>query len=445
MQRLLILLFFVTLTSCAQQPASIQNPDQPLAFPGAEGFGKYTTGGRGGEVYVVNNLNDDGPGSLREAIRKKGPRIIVFSVSGTIALESPLKINNGDVTIAGQTAPGDGICIRNFPVSVSSGNVIIRYMRFRLGDEKAQQDDAIKGTDQNNVIIDHCSMSWATDECASFYRNKNFTLQWCIISESLNESVHAKGDHGYGGIWGGQGASFHHNLFANHTSRMPRFSGSSTTPNSPDELVDFRNNVIYNWRSNNSYGGEKGRYNVIANYYKPGPSTRSNKPWIINPSEPYGLFFISGNVLHGSEVISKDNRKGVKADRLDSLFASTPFPAEPIHEQSAEDALELVLKHAGASYKRDVIDARIVEEARTGISVYGKEKNGIIDSQKDVGGWPELKSAPAPVDTDQDGMPDAWERNNKLNPNDATDAAAHTLSKTYTNIEVYINNLTQPK
>lgn len=438
-------LIFLSATSCAQQPTAIQNPSQALAFPGAEGFGRYTTGGRGGKVYVVSNLNDDGPGSLREAIGMKGPRIIVFSISGTIALESPLKINNGDVTIAGQTAPGDGICVRNFLVSVSSSNVIIRYMRFRLGDERAQQDDAISGTRQNNVIIDHCSMSWATDECASFYRNKNFTLQWCIISESLNESVHAKGDHGYGGIWGGQGVSFHHNLLANHTSRMPRFSGSSTTPNPPDELVDFRNNVIYNWRSNNTYGGEKGRYNVVANYYKPGPSTRSNKPWIINPSEPYGLFYMDGNVLHENEVISEDNRKGVKADQLDSLFVSTPFPAEKVNEQSAAGAFELVLKHAGASHKRDVVDSRIVEEVRSGNSVYGKEKNGIIDSQKDVGGWPELKSTAAPVDTDQDGMPDAWEKSNKLNPNDATDASTHTLSKAYTNIEIYINSLIQPK
>jgi hypothetical protein len=440
-----ILLLLIAATSCAQQPTATQNPTQAFAFPDAEGFGKYTAGGRGGKIYIVNNLNDDGPGSLREAIGKKGPRIIVFSISGTIALESPLKINNGDVTIAGQTAPGDGICVRNFPVSVSASNVIIRYMRFRLGDEKAQQDDAINGTRQSNIIIDHCSMSWATDECASFYRNKNFTLQWCIISESLNESVHEKGDHGYGGIWGGQGVSFHHNLLANHTSRMPRFSGSSTTPNAPDELVDFRNNVIYNWRSNNTYGGEKGRYNMVNNYYKPGPSTKSKKPWILNPSSPYGVFFMSGNVLHENEVISKDNRKGVKADQLDSLFASTPFPADPINEHSAEDALVLVLQHAGASYKRDVIDTRIVEEARLGNSVLGKEKNGIIDSQKDVGGWPELKSTSAPLDTDQDGMPDEWERSNKLNTNEATDASIYTLSKAYTNIEVYINSLTEPK
>ena len=429
------------IVSCAQQNIPQQDASRPLAFPEAEGFGKYTSGGRGGKVFIVSNLNDDGPGSLRDAIKKKERRIIVFAVSGTIALQSSLNINTGDVTIAGQTAPGDGICIRNYPVKVNANNVIIRYLRFRLGDEASQQDDAISGTKQSDVIIDHCSMSWATDECASFYRNKNFTLQWCIISESLNHSVHEKGDHGYGGIWGGMGASFHHNLIANHNSRLPRFSGSSTTPNTPDELVDFRNNVVYNWMSNNTYGGEKGRYNMVNNYYKPGPSTKSKNPWIVNPSSPYGLFFLDGNVLHGSEAVSKDNKAGVKADHPDSVFVSKAYEVELINEQSAQKAFELVLQHAGASFKRDAVDTRLVEEVRSGNSTLGKTQNGIIDSQNDVGGWPELKSMVAPQDTDQDGMPDEWERSNKLNPNDAVDSSVNTLSKSYTNIEVYINEL----
>lgn len=428
--------------SCAQQPISIQDLSKPLAFPEAEGFGKYTTGGRGGKVYIVSNLNDDGPGSLREAVGKKEPRFILFAVSGTIALESALSINNGDITVAGQTAPGDGICLKNYPLKVNADNVIIRYMRFRLGDEKAQQDDAISGTRKNNIIIDHCSMSWATDECASFYANSNFTMQWCIISESLNHSVHEKGDHGYGGIWGGKGASFHHNLIVSHNSRLPRFSGSSTTPNTPDELVDFRNNVIYNWMSNNTYGGEKGRYNMVGNYYKAGPSTKSKKHWIVNPSSPYGSFYIADNVLFGGETITRNNREGVKANSIDSVsFMDKPYVVEEIKTQKAEDALGSVLRSAGASYRRDAVDTRIIEEVKNGKSVSGKSQNGIIDSQSDVGGWPELKSTPAPVDTDQDGMPDEWEKSNKLNPNDASDAAANTISKAYSNIEVYINGI----
>jgi hypothetical protein len=416
-----------------------------VAFPGAEGFGKFATGGRGGKVYVVSNLNDSGPGSFREAVKKKGPRFITFSVSGTIELESPVFINNGDVTIAGQTAPGDGICIKNFPVLVKSDNVIIRYMRFRLGNEKSAESDAFGGTEKNNIIIDHCSVSWSTDECASFYRNSNFTMQWCIISESLNESVHHKGAHGYGGIWGGHKATFHHNLIASHNSRLPRFSGSSTTPNDPGkELVDFRNNVIYNWMSNNVYGGEKGRYNIVGNYYKAGPATIKNKRYqIVNPSAPYGKFYINGNCVEDNQGISKDNWKGGVnlKDPIDSVISRTPFNCEPIAEQSADEAFEAVLKKAGASYKRDVVDERIVREVRTAKSESGKLKNGIIDSQNDVGGWPVLRAAPAGNDQDADGIPDEWEGSHRLNPNDPADATLQSGESGYTYIEVYINEL----
>ncbi|MBX2963518.1 MAG: pectate lyase [Cyclobacteriaceae bacterium] len=432
----------MTLTGCAQQNTAQQDLERPAAFPGAEGFGKYATGGRGGKVYIVNNLNDDGPGSLRDAVKKKGPRIIVFSVSGNIDLKEPLYINNAHVTIAGQTAPGDGITIRHYPVKVSADNVIIRYLRFRLGDVSGIEEDAISGVRQKNIIIDHCSMSWATDECASFYYNENFTLQWCIISESLNSSVHTKGDHGYGGIWGGRKASFHHNLLAHHNSRLPRFSGSATVPNPPDELVDFRNNVIYNWMSNNTYGGEKGRYNVVNNYYKPGPSTKGNrKARILDPSAPYGKFFVNGNVLDGYDDISRDNKLGLTTSTYDSVLVKKPFDVVGMQEQTALEAYTLILQHAGASYIRDVVDSRLVEEVKNGTAAFGKNKDGIIDSQNDVGGWPELKATPAPMDTDGDGMPDEWERKNRLNPNDASDAARHILSKTYTNIEVYINGL----
>jgi hypothetical protein len=416
---------------------------QVIAFPGAEGFGKFTTGGRGGRVLIVNNLNDDGPGSLRHAIRQKGPRIVVFSVSGNIELESPIDINNGDLTIAGQSAPGDGICIKNFTTNVKADNVIIRFLRFRLGDEKGFEGDALSGNRGNkNVIIDHCSMSWSTDECASFYYNQNFTMQWCIVSESLNESVHQKGDHGYGGIWGGKGASFHHNLLAHHNSRLPRFSGSSTTPNTTDELVDFRNNVIFNWKINNTYGGELGKYNVAANYYKPGPaSSKKTQNQLLNPSAPYGKFFINDNCLFGNKTVSKNNHEGVKADHPDSAWVENEFQVEVINTDTPEKAFDKVLAHAGASLKRDKVDSRVVEEVRTGMATSGKNRDGIIDSQKDVGGWPELKTLSVPEDVDKDGMPDAWERSNKLNPADVSDATKKTIDSEYDNIEVYLNQL----
>ena len=417
---------------------------QTIAFPGAEGFGKYATGGRGGVMYVVTNLNDNGPGSFREAVKKKGPRIITFAVSGNIELESPLLITSGDVTIAGQTAPGDGICLKNFPLTVKSNNVIIRFMRFRLGNERSSESDALGGTSQDNIMIDHCSVSWSTDECASFYRNSNFTMQWCIVSESLNESVHKKGAHGYGGIWGGEKATFHHNLIASHNSRLPRFSGSASTPNNPEkELVDFRNNVIYNWMSNNTYGGERGKYNIINNYYKPGPATnKSRLGQIVNPSASYGKFFIEGNCLHDNSVVSKDNWKGVKMEHsLDSAKASKIFEVEPVSTQSAEDAFESVLKYAGASYRRDAVDQRVVSEVKTGKSSMGKLKIGIIDSQKDVGGWPVLNSTAREKDSDSDGIPDAWEIANKLKAMDASDGSGNFAGTQYTNVEVYFNEM----
>ena len=393
---------------------------------------------------MISNLNDDGPGSLREAIRKKGPRIIVFAVSGNIKLEAPLDINNPDITIAGQSAPGEGICLQNYPVSIKADNVILRYLRFRMGDLAAQEADALGGTKgMNNIIVDHCSMSWATDECASFYRNSNFTLQWSIIAESLNQSVHAKGEHGYGGIWGGEGASFHHNLIATHNSRTPRFSGSSTTPNSPDELVDFTNNVIFNWGQNNIYGGEKGRYNLVNNYYKAGPATNSSKKdRLVNPSQPYGKFYVSGNFIEGFPAISQNNwAGGVQCDHPDSVKAVSPFQVAAVPSQTPQAAYESVLRQAGASLQRDAVDARIVAYVRTGNPSSGKKNTGIIDSQADVGGWPTLRAAPAPADQDKDGMPDAWEVHQKLKPADAADAAAYTLDQQYTNLEVYLNSL----
>ncbi|MFV0566483.1 MAG: pectinesterase family protein [Flavobacteriaceae bacterium] len=420
--------------------ATTLNNAQQLAFPEAEGFGQYTTGGRGGGIYTVTNLNDDGEGSLRKGIAKSGSRTIVFAVSGTIELKRNLDVNKGDLSILGQTAPGGGITIKGFPVTIKANNVVIRYLRFRMGDINNVEGDALGCRNTQNVIIDHCSISWATDENASFYNNTNFTLQWCIISEALNNSVHHKGEHGFGGIWGGVKASFHHNLIASNNSRNPRFSGSSTTQNSENEFVDFRNNVIYNWGYNSIYGGEKGKYNVVNNYFKSGPATQKSKQGrIVNPSEPYGKFFVEGNYVEGFDNISKNNWEGgVQCDNPQAAKLETEINiSNNIQTHSATNAYTKVLKEAGASINRDAVDARIVHNTMEGSANY---KKGIIDSQNDVGGWPELKQGQARPDTDNDGMPDNWENQNKLNPNQ-NDSHLNTLDKTYTNIEVYANAL----
>lgn len=286
-------------------------------------------------------------------------------------------------------------------------------------------------------------MSWTTDECASFYDNENFTMQWCLIAESLNKSVHEKGEHGYGGIWGGLGASFHHNLIAHHNSRNPRFCGARYHKQPKRELVDFRNNVIYNWGINSAYGGEQGNHNMVNNYYKPGPATPTKlQNRLINPWQPYGKFYVSGNVVVGDTVVSRNNLLGgVQCDHPDSVLATQPFLVETIAEQTAQEAYEQVLTKAGASYRRDATDARIANDVRTGTASFGSQKKGIIDSQKDVGGWVTLKQKPAPADTDADGMPDQWETDKGLDPGNPADASQLTLDEKYTNIEVYLNGL----
>jgi pectate lyase len=437
------------------------------AFPGAEGFGKYTTGGRGGKVIYVTNLEDNTlPGSLRYAVNQTGARIVVFAVSGTIQLKSVLNIRNANITIAGQTAPGDGITLRDYTVYNDADNVIIRYIRFRMGDETNQENDAIWGRNRKNIIIDHCTMSWNTDECASFYDNENFTMQWCLLSESLRNSVHGKGAHGYGGIWGGRKASFHHNLLSSHDSRNPRFCGSRYS-NKPDlELVDFRNNVIYNWGSNNAYAAEGGSYNMVNNYYKAGPATSSSsrsrflQPYADDgsnnqPKGTYGKFYIDGNYTTGSAVVSGDNWLGVA---LHSSFATnapgitkndiksdTEFLASNVTTHSAQNAYLKVLDYAGASLVRDVVDQRIIQDATTGTATFmtggNGSINGLIDTQSAVGGWPELKTLPAPFDSDGDGMPDAWEDANGLQKNDPSDAQLNSVDGKYPNVEVYINSL----
>jgi uncharacterized protein YjdB len=433
-----------------------------LAFPGADGFAKYITGGRGGQIRKVTNLNDSGPGSFREAASFKGPSIIVFEVSGTIELKSNVTVPD-NTTIAGQTAPGDGITFKNYRLTlIEKNNVIIRFIRFRLGDLTGREDNAIFVRDCSDIIFDHCSFSWGTDETATNFRNRNISFQWCIISEGLNNSVHSEGIHGFGAVWGGKNISYHHNLMAHFTQRCPFFDhpGLYNTQEQFDNfrgVVDFRNNVVYNWQDKAASGGAEGTINFINNYYKSGPATRSDD-FILNPQNTgnglifdYGRFYVSGNILFGKPLVTLDNWKGVRLENpeltlkyLEDTKVFTPFPAEVyLNTDSAEEAYTKVLEHAGASFYRDPVDSRIIKETSTGTYTYKGSKTGIlgiIDSQKDVGGWPVLKSLPAPKDTDRDGMPDVWEAENGLNPNLA-DHNGYKLSSSYTNIEVYINGL----
>jgi hypothetical protein len=436
------------------------------AFPGAEGYGAGATGGRGGAVYFVTNLNDSGPGSLRWALDHNTPRTIIFRVSGTIHLNSDLSLKYPNVTIAGQTAPGEGICIANGTLYVGVNNVIIRYIRCRLGDQwpdgtENNDSDAVWGRYGDTIILDHVSASWSVDEAFSFYANTNFTAQWCLISESLRYSHHEKGPHGYGGIWGGTNSSWHHNLLAHHSSRNPRIEGG------PVSNVDLRNNVIYNWVFNSCYGGENATVNIINCCYKYGPATGSGVRYrIANPSlqkddsgaalvpHTYGQWYISGNYVYGSPTVTNDNWLGVNPEGGDAernlCKSLTPFPAAttyPVTTQSAQEAYNLVLDDVGCSLYRDSVDSRIIEEVRTGTATYGGltgEGLGIIDSQTTVGGWPVLNALAAPADSDEDGMPDAWELTRGLNPYNAADRNDDRTGDGYTNLEEYLNWLVTP-
>jgi pectate lyase len=451
----LICLFFVMATfSWVVSQEAI-----PVAFPGAEGFGKYTTGGRGGRVYIVNNLNDQGDGSFRDAVQAKGKRTILFAVSGTIHLETPLVIN-GQVTIAGQSAPGDGICIADQPVKISGDQVIIRYLRFRMGDKYQSQkgmvdgsgsDDALSANKCNNLIIDHCSFSWSTDEVLSVYGGDSTTLQWNIIAEPLNYSYHFEtGDkdwenHGFGGIWGGRHLTAHHNIFAHCVNRNPRFNGARL--GAQEELVDFRNNIIYNWQNKAVYGGENGRYNFVANYFKPGPSTKpSAVSNILDPSKTetldYGRFFVQQNELDGFPEGVADNSRIVT--RLQNVYVPHAYPAETLPQSTAYQAYLDALEVAGASLRRDTLDARIVKDIYLGtgriIDVQGGFAHGMPYALTKQA-WPVLQSGIAEADTDRDGMPDAWEIQQKLDPANPNDNIKYTLSAVFTNLEVYLNSV----
>lgn len=432
-------LFLFFCISIVLIPATAQIP----AFPGAEGAGKYTTGGRGGKIVYVNKLDDAGPGSLRYALSEvDGPRIILFNVSGTIFLKTKIDVSKGDFTIAGQSAPGEGICIAGDGMDIEADNIIIQYLRFRPGSINETETDALTIKRSNQVIIDHCSMSWSTDETCSCYDNTNFTLQWSIISESLNKSVHQKGAHGYGGIWGGKTATFHHNLLAHHKSRNPRLHGSRYHKEPELERAEVVNNVVYNWKSTCMYGGENGNYTIAGNYFKPGPATtKSASVQLLEPYEPVSNYYFNNNYVDQKPELTRNN--------WDALNYEGSFPADrqlkaPLSISdytivSAEQAYLEVLKSAGASLHRDAVDKRIVNEVKKGTSTYGE--NGIINSQEETGEWPELKSKKAPADSDADGMPDRWEKKNQLNPNDPSDGNHYTISKQYTNVEVYLHSL----
>ena len=460
-------LVILSLPSCAQQMATTSSPETGLAiaFPGAEGFGKYTSGGRGGKVFIVSNLNDKGPGSFREAAEAKEKRMIVFAVSGTIHLETRLSIK-ADVTIAGQTAPGDGICLADQPISLGGDNIIVRYLRFRMGDKYQRGgmvdgnggDDAFGGVRRKNIIIDHCSMSWSTDEVFSVYAGDSTTLQWNLISEPLNYSYHFEtGDkdyehHGYGGIWGGLHLSAHHNLFAHCNNRNPRFNGTRHTPT---EMVDYINNVIYDWGGNTIYAGEGGDYNIINNYFRYGPSISKNVRYrFVNPGKNdkvvFGKWYVNGNYVDEANDVSKNNWLGIvmgnggtEEDKKNTII-DKPHVAESMTVQAAEEAYVAVLKWVGASYKRDTLDERIINDVKNRKGKLIDVKDGFPHGtayELTVNAWPELQSLPAPLDTDKDGMPDDWEKKNKLNPNDPADATAFKLDKNYSNVEEYINSI----
>lgn len=483
------------------------------AFPSAEGAGMYTTGGRGGRVIHVTNLNDAGSGSLRDAIEQSGPRTIVFDVAGIINLESDLKIKNGDVTIAGQTAPGDGICLRYRSLVIDADNVIIRFLRSRPGVTGTDSDDdgldAIWGRYHQNIILDHCSMSWSTDECSSFYTNRNFTMQWCLLAESLHNAGHTKGSHGYAGIWGGAPASFHHNLVANHDSRNPRFDSPNTySPNNTthditlaERAIDFRNNVVYNFCSFAAYGGEGARLNFVGNTYKWGPgsiygkgTSYKNGSAVENGGKRRSYFYqVDGtyttggvtydegaaHIYHGENsntfdssvdasstvgaTLTADNKQGfplssnISTKSPDITWLSAPLAilykgtACSVTTHTADIGFNMVLDYAGASLKRDAVDARNATHTRAG--TYYKNgsmgsKNGIIDLPDDVGGYPaytatEEQIKRAATDTDKDGIPDYYETELGLNAYDKADGTAKTLDPQglYTNLEIYLHFL----
>lgn len=408
------------------------------AFPGAEGFGSGTVGGRGGRAIYVRSLADSGPGSLRAAVKEKGPRTILFAVSGIIDLKSPVDVTEPYVTIAGQSAPGDGVCLRGFGLRVDTHDVVIRFLRSRPGDLAGREVDAVSiGGESYNVVVDHSSATWCVDECLSPSGGiRDVTVQWSLIGESLNRSVHGKGDHGYGSLVRAVGGvSLHHNLWIHNSARNPRLGDNYKRP--PFPVFDVRNNVMYNWGGVCSgMTGDKLSANYVGNYLKPGVNSSKKAPIVLTKTADVA-YFVEGNVVEGrpqfkGEAMFEPQEEGGR--RLFRLVDSA-FEAPAISATAAEAALKEVLEYVGAVLpKRDAVDARLVEHVRTG-------SGRMIDSQKDVGGWPEYRSPAAPADADGDGMPDEWEKRRGLNPALAADGAADRDGDGYTNLEEYLNGV----
>lgn len=444
----------------ARKPSDLPQADIP-AFPGAQGGGMFSFGGRGGKVFVVANLNDRGPRSFREALEAGGPRIVLFNVAGIIRLKEPVRIRAPYITISGSTAPGDGVCIAGDTVEIETHDVVIRHMRFRRGQTwVGDRNDSLGGNPVGNIMVDHVSASWGLDENMSMYRHMyqppdggkeqklptvNLTIQNSIISEALNTYNHA-----FGSTLGGYNSTFHHNLWACNTGRNP----------SVGMIYDFTfaNNVLFNWRHRTIDGGDhRSFYNIINNYFKPGPVTPQDRPVrhrLLKPEsrrarppvDDYGRAFVSGNVVEGNADVTADNwNGGVQVEPLGDakeflkkIRSEDPYPHAWIEIEPASDALESVLANAGATLpRRDAVDERVIEMVRTGKIGYGKGK-GIITDIAQVGGYPDYRGKPQ-KDSDRDGMADWWESKYGMNPNDSRDAAGDLNADGYTNIEEFIN------
>lgn len=491
----------------ASRPYDLRQAKIP-AFPGAEGGGMYTFGGRGGKVLTVTNLNDDGPGSFRWACEQGGARIVVFNVSGNIVLKTPIIVRAPYITIAGQTAPGEGVQISGESFQVDTHDVIVRHMRFRRGNTHVwYREDSFGGNPVGNIMIDHCSCEWGLDENISFYRHMfdlhdgkpkrkvptvNVTIQNTISAKALDTWNHA-----FGSTIGGENSSFMRNLWADNTGRNPSIGWGG--------VFNFVNNIVYNWVHRTADGGEYSTMsNFINNYYKPGPLTPKNTPigYRIVKSESrsnklfdypqYGRIYATGNIMEGNERVTKNNwdggiqiadkdlPNGIPDDVKTLMHSNEPFAMPHMTIIPSDQTFDKVLSNVGATMPcRDIVDQRIVEEVRTGQAYYVKKlpkknpygdmwglsdkskneegffkyrrldkdsyKHGIITSIEQMGGFPKYKKYTAWKDSDGDGMPDEWEIANGLNPNDPSDANLDCNGDGYTNIEKYINGIDTKK